>query len=303
MEGEAVLQTEAGEVTGVRLKGVSGEITQRFGEVRLTERIDGRDVVLGRELAASAGVEPEFFERVRLVFPFGEVGPSGDLLPVAKSFTVGGTFRSGFYEYDSKFLLMTYGAALRFLGDFARTGLEVWTDPFQAGEVKQAIAPRLASLGLSAVDWREQNPKLFAALKLERIGMFLLLTVLLVIASFTIFGLISLTVLDKIRDTALLRSLGLAGAGVRRIFLLKAAGIGLAGDLTGGAVGLAVVSFLTRHPLRLPSTYYVEFLPLRLDPAGLLLILVLSPLLAVLAALYPAWQSIVRPPAELLRYE
>lgn len=304
-EGEAVLQTERGEVAGVRIKGITGNPErERFGRVDLEEPMDRRDVLLGNELAGSLGVEPGFFERVRLIFPFGEVGPAGELLPAVKSFTVGGSFRTGFYEYDSKYLLMNYREALRLLGDYARPALELRVEPLAAvAEVQEGLLSHPAMKGLQTTSWREQNPKLFAALKLERIGMFLLLTALLTIASFTIFGLISLTVLEKIRDMAVLRSLGLKGRSVRKIFLLKAAGIGLAGDLTGGIVGLALVSFLEKHPLKLPSTYYVVSLPLQIDPAALLLILILSPLLAVIAALYPAWQSVSRPPAELLRYE
>ncbi len=305
VEGEAVIQTEAGDSMGIRVRGVHGEMeNRRYGVVDFVEPMDPRNVILGRELAYALHVDPDFFEKVRLIYPLGEVSPSGEMLPAVRSLTVGGTFRSGYYEYDSKFALIDYEEALRLFGEEARTGLEIWTQQTDhVALLKRRLEDSFHSLPLQIETWQEQNPKLFAALKLERIGMFLLLVVLLAIASVTVFGLVSLLVLEKMRDIAVIRTLGLGKKRVRRLFLLQALGIGLLGDLVGGGIALGLVRILVEHPLRLPSTYYVEYLPLDLSFGTALWVLGLAPLLAILAALYPAWQSVQHPPTELLRYE
>lgn len=306
VEGEAVLQSAEGDNVGVRVRGVTGElVSERFGDLRLSDTIDSRMLVMGRELSHSLFLDPDSFDRVRLIFPFGEVGPTGELMPLARSYSVGGTFRTGFYDFDSKQVLLLYPEAVKLLGEYGRYGLEVWVEPLsQVSSVQQRLARSLTDIdSLSIQTWRDQNPKLFAALKLERIGMFLLLAVLVVIASATLFGLMSLTVLDRLHDTAVLRTLGLSPRRVRAVFLLQAAGIGLLGDLAGLLVGLGLVGYLIRHPLTLPSTYYVNYLPVTLDWAVVVGVAIVAPLVALVAALYPARQATQPSLVELLRHE
>jgi lipoprotein-releasing system permease protein len=157
--------------------------------------------------------------------------------------------------------------------------------------------------GLTFQSWKDQNPQLFAALKLERIGMLFLLSLLLMIASFTIFSLMSLTVVEKVRDMAILRTVGLSVRRVIKIFLMEAAAIGLLGDLIGGILGTALVQFFIRFPIRLPSAYYVQHLPLKMDPGITAFVLILSPCLALLAALYPALRAGRGSLTEIIRYE
>ncbi|MBI2981996.1 MAG: ABC transporter permease, partial [Deltaproteobacteria bacterium] len=313
IEGEAVLRTETGGSAGVRIKGIHGapKIGSR-GHLDGAGSLQEGEILLGRELAFSLGVDPDLDESVRLIFPLGEVSPTGELVPTSRSFTVAGRFWSGFYDYDSKYVLVAYEDALRLLGDHARAGLELWPSS-RAGFGKIAsvdlIQKRLQAAKIGGIDqvtflnWKDQNPKLFAALKLERYGMLLLLTILLFIASCTVFGLISLTVTEKIRDMAVLRTLGLSANRVRKIFLLKAASLGLLGDLIGGIVGMTVVGLLIRYPFRLPATYYVEYLPVIFDWGSIVPVMILAPLLSVLAALYPAWCAVKGSPVEVIRYE
>ncbi|MBI2083150.1 MAG: FtsX-like permease family protein [Deltaproteobacteria bacterium] len=307
VEGEAVLQTEMGGAAGVKVKGIRGlPSVGRRGHLETTEPLNPKEILVGRELALSWGIDPDLDESVRLVFPLGEVGPTGELLPTSRTFTVMGRFWSGFYEYDNKYVLMTYEDALNLLGDHARTGLEIW--PVSIDFV-DSIRDRLKTSRIEEIQdtslttWRDQNPKLFAALKLERYGMLFLLVILLFIASCTVFGLISLTVMEKIQDMAVLRTLGLSANRVRRIFLLKAASLGLLGDLIGGFFGITAVILLIRYPFRLPTTYYVDYLPVILDWGSILFVMALAPFLSIVAALYPASQAVKGSPIEVIRYE
>lgn len=303
-EGEAVAQTREGGVLGLRVRGI-GEAPD---EARLGRYYEGspfseKSIAIGDGLADSLHVHPDFSEEVRLVFPLGDVGPSGDLMPRVKQLQVTGIFHSGFYEYDSKYAVVPYAQALSLFGDQARTGLEVWIDPPSAAEDVKAALEKKKADNVRVLTWRDSNPKLFAAMKLEKIGMFLLMGMLLLIAAFNIFGLISLTVLDKIPDMAVLRAVGLGMGRVRRIFLLQAASIGLLGSTAGGALGLIAVWLLTKYPAPLPTSYYLEHLPVVLEKADVAAVVLLVPLVTTLAALYPAHQAAKVPPVQALRYE
>ncbi len=304
IEGEAVLQTEAGGALGARIRGISSTPSaERLGQLYLSDSFSEESVILGDGLATDLKVYPDFFEKIRLVFPVGDVGPSGDLVPRVRTVTMVGKFRSGFFEYDSKYALISYSEAKRLFGSEGRTGIEVWVEPLAAADaVKKALAARLPP-ELEVRTWIDQSPKLFAAMKLEKIGMFLLLAALLLIASFNIFGLSSLAVMNKMRDMAVLRSVGVSRRTVRRIFLAMAAGIGVSGALAGGIVGFLVTSILQSHPLRLPSTYYVEYLPIVVDWGNIALVLCLVPVLTMLAGCYPAWEAGRPSPVDVLRHE
>ncbi len=316
VEGEAVIRSESGDVLGIRLRGISGTPDEgRFARIEGEEAIGPGaigpgEILLGRELAYSLRVDPGLAERVTLLFPFGEVTPTGEMAPVSHPFSLKGRFWTGFYEFDSKYALVLYDEAASLLGEFARTGLEIQVQPLSsASRVKREIESQLSAIPnlrvetLKVETWEEQYPKLFAALKLERWGMFVLLMVLLSIASCTIFGLISLSVLEKVRDMAVMRTLGLTGRRVCRIFFQKALLIGLLGDLVGGIGAIGLVLALIRYPVKLPTTYYVEYLPLELDGLSTLIVLLLAPFLALIAAWYPARRAGRLGITELLRYE
>ena len=303
-EGEAVAQTEEGGVLGLRLRGLGEAPNEaRLGRLYESEPFGDESVLLGDELAAALHVNPDFSEALRIIFPLGDVGPTGEVTPRVRRLKLTGVFHSGFYDYDSKYALASYAQALRLFGDQARTGLEVWVEPRDAADAVQAVLEAKKIPDVRIQTWREANPKLFAATKLEKIGMFLLLGMLLLIAAFNIYGLVSLTVLDKTKDMAVLRAVGLSAARVRRIFLFKSAAIGLVGTAVGGALGLSATWLLTQYPVPLPASYYIEHLPVAVEASDVVTVLLLVPLVTFLAALYPARQAGAVPPVQALRYE
>lgn len=304
-EGEAVAQTRDGGVLGLRVRGIAEAPEEsRLGRYYESESFGAQSIVIGDGLSDSLHVHPDFAEDVRLIFPLGDVGPSGDVLPRIKSFKTTGIFHSGFYEYDSKYAVIPYVQALGLFGDQSRTGLEIWLDrPEDAESVQKVLEGKKSSTDLKVLTWKDSNPKLFAAMKLEKIGMFLLLGMLLLIAAFNIFGLISLTVLDKTADMAALRAIGLRRRGVSRIFLLQSAAIGVIGTAVGGGLGLLASWILTKYPAPLPTSYYLEHLPIAVEAGDAAVILALVPLVTILAAIYPARQAAKIPPARALRYE
>ncbi len=305
LEGEAVIQSSSGGTLGVRVRGISEKPEEaRLGHILQTAVFEEDSLMVGEELASTLHVHPDFLEKIRLIFPLGDVGPAGDLLPRVRSFTLTGMFRSGYYEFDSKYVLVSYGEALKLFGQDARTGLEMWLKPGASlEEMKQKLSRNFLKEGMTIQTWQDQNPKLFAALKLEKIGMFLLLSSLLLVASFTIFGVLSLTVMDKLKDMAILTTMGLTPKRVRNIFLAQAFGIGFLGSTLGGLLSFTVCWILKKYPLPLPSTYYLEYLPIRMEAQDVLLILMMAPVLSLLSALYPAQQAAHASPVEVLRHE
>lgn len=291
-EGEAVAQSREGGVLGLRVRGIGEAPTEaRLGRYYEGEAFGERSLVMGEELAAGLNVHAAYSEEVKLIFPLGDVGPSGELLPRVKGFDVTGIFHSGFYDFDSKYAVVAYERALSLFGDQARTGLELWLKSSNDAEAVKAKLEKSSLQGLTIKTWRDQNPKLFSAMKLEKIGMFLLLGMLVLIAAFNVFGLVSLTVLDKKADMAVLRSIGVEVGRIRRIFLLKAAWIGVFGSVVGGGLGAVALSILTKYPVPLPTSYYLEYLPIAAEIPDIVCVLLLVPVVTVVAALYPAFQA------------
>jgi len=307
IEGELVIETEFGTTTGARVRGIDRPFDelQGVGTLELVEnKSDLPGIVLGSELAASLQIHPDFDDEVRLVFPFGDISPSGAILPRVRKFRVVGLFHSGFYEYDSTFAMIETPLAKRLFGEYARSSLALSLhDPADSETLSASLLAEYPDRLWTVSTWRDRNQRLFQALLLERVGMIVLLLMIILIASFGIFALLSMIVLEKIPDMAVLRSLGMEAAQIRRIFLWQAGTIGLRGTLIGGVAGLAIAVGLTIFPYRLPASYYIDSLPVSLEPINVFLMILLGPVISLLAGLYPAWQSTRYGIARVLRYE
>lgn len=288
------------EVTTIRRHAVSGDF--RFASS------DGerRGVVLGRLLANRFGVWPG--ERVQLVsLSDARVSAStGTFVPRVYQFEVTGIVETGMYEYDDKYVFMDLDNAREFAGlGQAVTGVEVrTTDRWGAAAVGEELA---SSLGFPyrTVDWQEQNRSLFQALKLEKLGMGVILLLIVIVAAFNIVSTLTMVVTDKTREIGILKAMGMSSRSIRRIFFAQGVVIGMVGTTLGLVLGLGAALGLDRYRLIEldPSIYFIDHLPVLTDPADVLWIVAASLAIAAVATLYPAIQAARLYPVEAIRHE
>lgn len=260
-------------------------------------------IVIGRELSRNLGVF--YNDLVSVISPMGVMTPMG-MVPRIKRFRVVGIFESGMYEYDSSFVYISLKNAQKFLNmpDIA-TGVEVKIDDiYRAKEVGYRIMRGLGSPYWTR-DWMEMNKNLFAALKLEKITMFVILILIILVAAFNIVSTLIMVVMEKNKDIAILKSMGATAKSIMKIFIIEGLTIGIIGALLGTIGGYALSFFLAKSDLiKLPSdVYYISTLPIKIESIDSILIVVFAIGISFLATLYPSWQASRLVPAEALRYE
>jgi len=291
---------------GVILKGLPPEALRRMRVLRLVSGSlpPGRDsgVLLGRRLAERLGVSVG--DRVRFLLPRGRVTPLG-LMPRFSTLEVVGIFETGLYDYDLSLALTSLSVARRIGGLGAGvTGIEVkLRDPFEAHRLARHLATTLG-YPYYVVDWQTLNRSLFSALKLEKTGMFVVLTLIVVVAAFNIVAALVMLVSEKRPDIALLKVLGATERTIMRVFLLSGTLLGALGTGIGLTLGLLLCAVLARYPvIKLPSDVYpVDYLPVRVEALDVSIIVISALMLTLLAALFPARQAAKLPPAEVLRH-
>jgi lipoprotein-releasing system permease protein len=230
----------------------------------------------------------------------------GVAVPRFWRFEVTGLFDTGMFQYDNQFVVVKMEVAQKFtgLGD-AVSGIAVRVDdPDRAPEIGERLEKRLG-YPYRSLDWQTQNASLFSALQLEKLAMGLIIFFIMVVAAFNIVGTLTMVVADKTREIGILRAMGLPARVIRQIFVLQGAVIGVVGTVLGASLGLAVARVVHGSGLiRLdPSVYFVDRLPVRVNPADVLLVVGASLAVAVLATLYPARQAAALDPVEAIRHE
>jgi lipoprotein-releasing system permease protein len=288
------------DVTTIRSHAILGD----FHFTRDSVSLPG--AVLGKLLASKLNAFPG--DTIVLVGAAGldMNAATGAIMPRLDSAVVSGVFETGMYEYDNAYLYLELAAAQRFAGLGGDvTGIEVRTvDRWQAPAVADSLRANLRA-PVRAIDWQEQNRSLFQALKLERLGMGVILLLIVVVAAFNIVSTLTMVVSDKTREIGILRAMGMPAASIRRIFLYQGIVVGAVGTGGGVAIGLFLSLLLERYQLISldPSVYFIDHLPVAIQVPDVLMIIVSSLVITAVATLYPAAQAARLYPVEAIRHE
>src|SRR5688500_7785731 len=266
----------------------------------------GRGIALGKLMAGRLGAFTG--DTVRLVC-LGKAqanAVTGMTVPLTMSFEVTGVFDTGMFEYDNSYMYVALPIAQELAGlDAGVTGIEVKTrDRDEAKEVGERLEQMLA-FPYRKVDWQEQNQNLFRALKLEKLGMGLILLLIVLVAAFNIVSNLTMVVADKTREIGILKAMGMTSRSVRRVFFAQGLVIGLVGTLPCVTLGIAASLALGKYEfIKLnPEVYFIDHLPVATEPIDVVVTVVASVLIAAIATFYPSMQAARLYPIEAIRHE
>lgn len=288
--------------SGLKVLDLSKTMIQGSPE-RLLDQGDLPGILVGGAMARKLGLMRGSV--VNVINPLGEETPVGRA-PRSEPFRVVGIYESGMYQYDSTLCYTSLAAAQDFfnLGK-AVNGVELRVrDIYQAAKVANRLTSELGPAYFSR-DWMAANHNLFAALRLEKITMFVILILIVLVAAFGIISSLIMLVMEKTRDIGILKAMGATAASIRRIFVVEGAIIGGVGTAVGLAAGLGLCGLLARYKfIDLPADVYpLNTLPVQVDPAMVALVAVCALAISLLATIYPSMAAGRMNPVEALRYE
>jgi lipoprotein-releasing system permease protein len=318
-----VMLSSESNVFGVILNGIDpdrvGKVTDlsrnmKVGSLQSLKKMEKGNlpgIILGIELAKRLSVSVN--DIIQVTSPFGTMTAMG-MMPKMKRFRVAGIFYSGMYEFDNTLAYISLESAQKFFDmDSHVTGIEIKTnDIYKAKEIGKEIQRRLG-FPFWSQDWMEMNRNLFSALKLEKIAMFIILVLIVLVAAFNIISTLIMVVMEKNKDIAILKSMGATSKGILKIFIIEGLVIGVVGTVFGTILGLGAafnlekitgfVENLFGFKILSSDVYYIDKLPSQVNPLDVGMIIITAILISLLATLYPSWRASKLDPAEALRYE
>ncbi|HEX3506080.1 MAG TPA: lipoprotein-releasing ABC transporter permease subunit [Xanthobacteraceae bacterium] len=317
VEGQA-LASSPFNASGVVVRGMRGpdlakltQVSHNIKQGTLDGFDDGQGIAIGKRLAEQLSVRVG--DNLTLVAPRGAVTPMGTT-PRIKAYKIVAVFEIGMSEYDSAFVFMPLTEAQAYFsrpGDV--TAIEVYTnDPDRIDDFRKAVT-EAAARPIFMVDWHTRNATFFNALQVERNVMFLILTLIVLVAALNIVSGLIMLVKDKSGDIAILRTMGATQGSIMRVFLITGAAIGVVGTLVGFLLGTVIclnieeirrfLSWLTNTDLFPSTLYFLSQLPADMDARETTAVLIMALGLSLLATLYPSWRAARLDPVEALRYE
>jgi lipoprotein-releasing system permease protein len=314
---QPLMASRDGRVVAILLRGMPVDqiVSSRALEVRAGSlaaiRPGSNNVAIGYQLAQQLGLSVG--NSITILSPEGRSTPFGTV-PRIVDYNVAAIIETGLYDFDKAFVIMPMADAQEFLmmGDSIGMIEVTTTDADRVQQILEPLRERLAN-GVVVTDWRQMNSALFEAIQVERVVMFVVLSIIILVAAFNILSSLIMLVRAKHRDIAILRTMGASRRGVMRIFMTVGLTIGVLGIAAGmlfGFLGLyfrqSVVNFfqgMTGENLWDPQVRYLTALPSRVDPVEIAIIVLMALAMSFVATLIPAWRASKTDPVQVLRYE
>lgn len=295
-------------ISAVYVRGVDPSRDRRFMAVDRklvagTYDISGGDrVIIGRDLAISLGVWVG--DKVNLMSPVGKKTPFG-FMPKVKQVEVAGIVEFGIFEYDSSFVMMELNEAIEFFETKGYTGIQLkLSDPFDADRIKKEIEKKVV-FPYIVKSWTDINRSMFQALELEKLAMFMVITLIVVVASFNISSLLITKAREKRKEIGILRTMGATRGFIMSVFVWQGLMIGVIGTLCGVVLGVSAVYVAdSYHLVRLnPEVYLIDYLPLKISAVEVVVTMFASLGICLASSVFPARSAAASIPAEVIRFE